>query len=78
MDQYSIGEAALRVAPCRIGQAAVVVLAVGLWANAGWATALVTGFFEHRADAAVRVVQEVVRSMLPETAPVPAPAVENG
>ena len=76
MDQYSIGGAALRVAPRRVGQAAVVVLAFGLWANASWATALVTGFVGHRADAAVRVAQDVVRNMLPET--VPAPTVENG
>lgn len=76
MDQYGIGEAALRVAPRRVGQAAVLVLAVGLWANAGWANALVTGIIEHRADAAVRMVQDVVGNMLPTT--VPAPAAENG
>lgn len=71
MDQYSIGEAALRAAPRRVGQAAVFVLALGLWANAGWATSLVTAVVEHRADAAVRMVQDVVRSLLPEATPSP-------
>jgi hypothetical protein len=77
MDQYSIGEAALRVAPRRVGQAAVLVLALGLWANAGWATSLITAVVQHRTDAVVRAVQDTVRSLLPETVPSAAP-VEKG
>lgn len=77
MNQYSTGEAALRAAPRRIGQAAVLVLALGLWANAGLATALVSAVVAHRTDAAVRVVQDAVRGLLPPDIAAPT-AVQNG
>lgn len=73
MDQYSIGQAALRAAPRRVGQAAVIVLALGLWANTGWATSLVNAVVQHRTDAVVRAVQDAVGSLLPRTVLSPAP-----
>ncbi len=72
MDFFDLGEVALRVAPRRISQAAVLAVAIGLWANAGWATSLVTVIVDHCVDVVVGAVQDSVRDSLP-AAPPPAP-----
>lgn len=75
MDGYSIGEALLRGAPRRLVRGAVVVFAVALWAQAGWAQSLLTGYAAHRADAVVRSVQDSFERMIVTPAPASEPAV---
>jgi hypothetical protein len=80
VDGYSVGEALLRGAPRRLAQGAVVIFAVALWAQAGWAQSLLTGYVTHQADAVVRTVQDSVERMTPTPTPVshPAPPTKAG
>lgn len=72
MHPIDLGEAALRGAPRCIRQAVVLLVAAGLLLNAGWAAHLMGAIVTHRADAAVRQVQDTLRGtpLAPPSLPV--------
>jgi hypothetical protein len=58
VELYDLGEGALRAVPRRLAQAAALLLAAGLFLNAGQVTSLVAAIVTSRAESVVRHVQD--------------------
>lgn len=71
MDGYALFDVIRRVWP-RVGRAAVVVLAGGLLAHAGWAGKVVDGYVRHVVRVAEQRVQPHVDRLVEQLRPVPA------